>query len=155
MEREDGSFVLAPLNGAFKALLAAFERDVGVSGPRYFLLRVLVVDGGEDGLGQGEVCRRFRVDPSRVTRIAKAAEAEGLIRRVRDPADNRVLRLYPTDEGRRVYEEAALNEERFRSRVGEAVSQQDLEELRQTLEKLERAATGEKPESAREVQIEL
>lgn len=157
MEREDGNPVLAPVGRAFKALLAAFERDVGISGPRYFLLEILVLED-EAGLSQGEVCRRFRVDPSRVTRMAKAAQEEGLIQRVRGSEDSRVMWMYPTDEGRRVYEEAAGRVDRFQSRMSAAVGEQELEDLRRTLGKLERAAEEEmgspREGSAREVEVE-
>lgn len=153
MEREDGNLVLAPIGRAFKALLSAFERDVGISGPRYFLLEILVLEGGEGGVAQGDICRRFKVDPSRITRLAKAAESEGLIRRVRDPEDNRVVRMYPADKGRRAYEEAAEHRSRFQRRVSEAVSDQELEDLRRTLDKLERAALEEEVESAGEARV--
>ena len=40
------------------------------------------------------------MDPSRVTRTAQSLEGDGLIRRERDVEDNRVMRMYLTEEGR-------------------------------------------------------
>lgn len=95
--------VLPSLALAFKRMLATIERESGVGGMKWFLLTVL---GRRDGLSQGEFVREHEIaDPSRVTRTAQALEAEGWIRRERDPEDNRVVRMYLTEEGRRVIEE--------------------------------------------------
>ena len=54
----------------------------------------------KDGISQGELSERFEVGPSRVTRLAKKLERDGLLRRERDPEDNRVVRMYLTEKGR-------------------------------------------------------
>ena len=122
--------VLAPVGLAFKKMLRAFEQDTGASASKYFLLEMLV---RKDGISQGEVCHRFEVDPSRITRIARALENEGLVRRERDPDDQRVVRLYLTEEGRQVTSELSARRERFERRVREALSEEDVDELRRIL----------------------
>src|SRR5918995_2807797 len=87
--------VLPSLALAFKRLVAAIERETGVAGMKWFLLTVL---GRSDGLSQGEFTQEYEMDPSRVTRTAQSLEADGLIRRERDPGDNRVMRMYLTEE---------------------------------------------------------
>jgi MarR family transcriptional regulator, organic hydroperoxide resistance regulator len=95
--------LMPALARAFKRAVALLERESGVPGMWWFVMRVL---SRRDGLSQGEFVREHEVaDPSRVTRTAQALEAEGWIRRERDPEDNRVVRMYLTDEGRRVVEE--------------------------------------------------
>jgi DNA-binding MarR family transcriptional regulator len=91
--------VLVPVGLAFRSMLRAFDRDTGVSAPRWFILSMLAE---EDGLSQGELCRRFDQDPSGVTRLAPGLATERLIRRERDPEDNRVVRMYLTDEGHKL-----------------------------------------------------
>src|SRR5215210_6199733 len=73
--------LLAPLGLAFWRMKHAFEREVGLSAATWFLLRMLIA---EEGVSQGEVSRRFEVDPSRITRLAQRLEGEGLLERVRD-----------------------------------------------------------------------
>lgn len=95
--------LMPALARAFKRAVALVERESGVPGMWWFVMRVL---SRRDGLSQGEFVREHEVaDPSRVTRTAQALEAEGWIRRERDPEDNRVVRMYLTEEGRRVIEE--------------------------------------------------
>ncbi|MBV8828023.1 MAG: MarR family transcriptional regulator [Acidobacteriaceae bacterium] len=127
---EDMDLVLAPVGLAFKKMLKAFERDTGVSPGKYFVLRMLA---RQDGISQGEAWNRFAVDPSRITRLAKSLEKEGLVRRERDPEDNRVVRMYLTEEGHRMIDEFSSRHERFESRVREAVSEEDLGELQRIL----------------------
>ena len=59
-------------------------------------------------MSQGEMSRLCGVDPARVGR---ALEKEGLVRRKCDPEDGRVVRLYLTEEGRRVLVERPEVEE--------------------------------------------
>lgn len=47
----------------------------------------------------GDLAKAFFLLPSSVTAAAKALEAKGLVRRVRDPQDGRAWLLSPTNEG--------------------------------------------------------
>ena len=125
----DGS--LMPLLGlAFWRMKHAFEREVGLSAATWFLLTMLI---DEDGISQGEVSHRFEVDPSRITRLAQRLEKEGLLRRERDPEDNRVVRLHVTEEGRRLIESRRECREGFEDRARREFSPEELAELRRAL----------------------
>ena len=137
---EEVNPVLAPLALAFKRMVAAIERETGVSGLRWFILTRLA---REDGQSQGEIGRYYEMDPSRVTRTAQAMENEGLIRRERDPEDNRVVRMYLTGEGRRLLEKRPALNEYLRSRVHAVLSEEELRELRRMLGALAEAMKKE------------
>ena len=122
----DGDLVLVPVGLAFRSMLRAFERDTGVCAPRWFILSMLAE---EDGLSQGEVCRRFEQDPSRITRLAQGLANDRLIRRERDPEDNRVVRMYLTDEGRELVGGFPDRLVAFERRVRRAVDDAELREL--------------------------
>jgi MarR family transcriptional regulator, organic hydroperoxide resistance regulator len=129
--------VLPPLALAFKRTVATIERESGIEGMKWFLLTVL---SRRDGLSQGEFCRDYEMlDPSRVTRTAQALGAEGLLRRERDAEDNRTVRMYLTDEGRRLLERLPEANERVRRRMRGALSDEELEELRRMLWRLAEA----------------
>src|ERR671920_2494589 len=123
---DDGS-VMPLLGLAFWRMKHAFEREVGLSAATWFLLSMLIE---EDGISQGEVSHRFEVDPSRITRLAQRLQDEGLLRRKRDPEDNRVVRLYITEEGRLLIEDCQERRERFESRFRREFSSEELAELR-------------------------
>ena len=122
--------VLPSLALAFKRLVTTIERESGVGGMKWFLLTVL---GRRDGLSQGEFTQEYEMDPSRVTRTAQSLEADGLIRRERDPEDNRVMRMYLTEKGSGVLDRLPEINEQLRRRVHSVLSEEEFEELRRML----------------------
>jgi DNA-binding MarR family transcriptional regulator len=128
--------IYASVGSAFKRLLFAFESEVGMSPPRYFLLHMVAK---EENISQGQVGHLSGVDPSRVTQVAKSLERDGLIQRHRDPKDNRVVRMRLRPEGRRVFEEAYAKREVLRARIRRVLSQEEEDELRRLLDKVAEA----------------
>jgi MarR family transcriptional regulator, organic hydroperoxide resistance regulator len=129
-----------PLLGlAFWRMKHAFEREVGLGAATWFLLSMLI---DEEGISQGEVGQRFEVDPSRITRLAQRLEREGLLRRERDPEDNRVVRLHATEEGRRLIESRQEGREWFEERVRREFSPEEMAEFRRALGVVARLMKG-------------
>jgi len=122
--------VLPSLALAFKRMLTTIERESGVGGMKWFLLTVL---DRRDGLSQGEFTQEYELDPSRVTRTAQSLEADGLIRRERDVDDNRVMRMYLTEEGSQVLDRLPEINAQLRRRVHSVLSEEEFEELRRML----------------------
>lgn len=122
--------LLAPLGLAFKRMTALVERETGLSAPKWFLLLTL---SKHDGISQGEVSEVFEIDPSRVTRIGQAMEAEGLVRRERDPEDNRVMRMYLADQGRVALERLPELNALLETRIMGAFSEEEAERLGRNL----------------------
>lgn len=122
--------VLAPLGLSFKRMTAMVERETGVSARTWFVLSML---SKEEGISQGEMCQRFGLDPSRLTRIGQALEREGMIRRERDPEDNRVVRMYLTEEGRALLRHLPGLGEELERRIRGVMSDEELNELRRLL----------------------
>jgi len=122
--------VLPSLALAFKRMIATIERESGVGGMKWFLLTVL---GQRDGLSQGEFTQEYEMDPSRVTRTAQSLEGDGLIRRERDAEDNRVMRMYLTEDGLAVLDRLPEINDQLRSRVHSVLSEEEFEELRRML----------------------
>jgi MarR family transcriptional regulator, organic hydroperoxide resistance regulator len=130
-EVQDISDSLLPSLGlAFWRMKHAFEREVGLSTATWFLLNMLIE---EDGISQGEVSHRFEVDPSRITRLAQRLQDEGLLRRERDPEDNRVVRLHATGEGRLLIESRQERSEGFEDQVRRMFSPEEMAEFRRAL----------------------
>ena len=134
---QDTGPLLAPLGFAFWKVKGAFERETGVSAGTWFTLALLA---REDGMSQGELSQRFDIDPSRVTRLAKRLEREGLLRKNRDRGDKRVVRMYLTEKGRGLFEDLSDRRERFDRRVGAVLSPEELKELRRMLGALAESA---------------
>ena len=130
------ALMLASLGLAFKRMAAVVERETGVSTRKWFALSML---GKEDGISQGDMCQRFGLDPSRLTRLSQALEREGMIRRERDPKDNRVVRVYLTEKGREKLRHLPTLGEKLGRRVHGVLSDEELKDLRRMLVVLARA----------------
>ena len=131
--------VMAHLALAFKRMVTLVEGETGVAGLKWFILTRLAE---EDGRSQGDVSRFYEMDPSRVTRTAQAMENEGLIHRERAPEDNRVVRMYLTDEGRRLLEKRPALNQMLHDRINAVLDEEELRELRRMLGALAGAMKG-------------
>src|ERR687886_1125493 len=127
---EDVGPLLAPLGLAFWRMKSAFEREIGVSAGTWFSLTLL---SKKDGISQGELSQKFEIDPSRVTRLAKRLESEGLILRKRDSEDHRIVRMYLSDEGRGLLEDLSEQCVRFNRQIAAMLNPEELKELRRML----------------------
>lgn len=79
------------------------DPESGLSPERASLLSVLVYGGTR---AVGELARAEQLTPPAITRTVRALEEEGLVRRRRDPDDQRRVLVEPTEAGRRRMERA-------------------------------------------------
>jgi DNA-binding MarR family transcriptional regulator len=77
--------------------LAQEDRATGVSAPRLSALSVLVFGGTRT---IGTLATDEGVTPPTMTRLIAAMAADGLVERLEDPADRRVVRVQATSAGR-------------------------------------------------------
>jgi DNA-binding MarR family transcriptional regulator len=77
--------------------LAQDDRATGVSAPRLSALSVLVFGGPRT---IGELAGIEGVTPPTMTRLVAAMVADGLVVRLEDPADRRIVRVEATGAGR-------------------------------------------------------
>ena len=83
-------------------LLRRLRREdvrAGLTGPRLSALSVIVFGGP---ITLGDLAAAEQVKPPTMTRLVRALEDEGLVRRASDPADGRVVRLRATTKGENV-----------------------------------------------------
>jgi len=116
---------------AYKPLLQALN----LTYPQYLTMLVL---WERDGLTVGEVSTRLLTDPGSLTPLLKRLESEGLISRTRSKADERVVLLTLTEQGKALREKARRIPQCILSASGISVErlqalQQDLLGLRGNL----------------------
>jgi DNA-binding MarR family transcriptional regulator len=78
-------------------------QELGLTYPQYLAMMVLW-EG--DGITIGDVSNRLLTDPGSVTPLLKRLEAEGLLKRIRSSADERVVELFLTDKGLNLRQQA-------------------------------------------------
>jgi len=89
---------------AYKPLL----RELGLTYPQFLVMVVLwQAEDGERGPTVGEIGEKLFLETSTLTPLLKRLEAAGYLRRQRDAADERVVRITLTDAGRALRERAA------------------------------------------------
>jgi DNA-binding MarR family transcriptional regulator len=84
---------------AAHAFTAAYKPLLEPLGLTYSQYLVLLVLWEEDGLDVKRIAARLHLDPGTVTPLLKRLERDGLLRRGRDPANERHLRVELTDAG--------------------------------------------------------
>ncbi len=82
-----------------------FFRKFDLTVSRYYALYHI---GGNPGISFSQLSDRMVCDKSNVTRIVKGLEAAGYVTREPHETDGRTLRLYLTEEGTAVYQQAAI-----------------------------------------------
>lgn len=90
------------LYAASRAMIQAYQPllvPLGLTYPQYLVLLVL---WEEDGASVKRLGERLQLDSGTLTPLLKRLEAAGLLSRVRDRADERVVRIHLTGAGRRL-----------------------------------------------------
>ncbi|MFI7419445.1 MarR family winged helix-turn-helix transcriptional regulator [Nonomuraea sp. NPDC049684] len=113
------------LGGACAELRQAFARHVGMSPHRVQLLIRLWRDGETS---HSELRRTLGIDGASVTRLVKEFEAEGLVSRRLDPADNRYTLSALTPAGERCAADLDRSHQAYQERLlgGVTPHQRDL-----------------------------
>jgi DNA-binding MarR family transcriptional regulator len=113
-----------------RAAKAVFLRRVGISDSRVHALGVLYRYGE---MSQNELQRRLDVDGAAVTRQVKQLEAEGLLSRRVDPADNRFTLVTLTAEGKETLREVVRTAREFIAEALKGISAEDLAGVQRTM----------------------
>jgi DNA-binding MarR family transcriptional regulator len=129
--------VLLALFQTASAIEDRFEdalEKVGLSVPKYFLLTQLGT--AREPLALGELAARLSCVRSNITQLVDRLEGEGLVRRMDDPADRRVVRASLTPLGARRQLEARRISERVASELIESLSESEQKALLRALARL-------------------
>lgn len=122
--------LLQQLGRSSRAMYGAFESLVGEALPRWRVLRAL-----EElrTASQKQLAAHLQMDPGALTRQLKQLQADGLVRRDTDPADNRQTLVTLDAGGRALLTQAAPHRQEF---FRQALADIDPEQLEVTLEVL-------------------
>jgi DNA-binding MarR family transcriptional regulator len=127
--------VCFPLYAATRAVTHAYApllAEVELTYPQY--LTMLALWEAEQPPTVGELGKRLRLDSGTLTPLLKRLEAAGHVRRRRDPADERRVRLELTPQGRALRDRVTEVPVRLASSMG--LTQRDARDLRRLLGKL-------------------
>jgi len=89
---------------AFNRVYKPELERLGLTYPQFLVLLVL---WEQDGVSVKEIGQRLYLDSGTLTPLLKRLEAAGLVRRARDPQDERLVRISLTERGRALKVQAA------------------------------------------------
>ncbi len=113
---ENLCFAVYQANHAFTAAYRPLLEPLGLTYPQYLVMLLL---WEADGLAVKEIGARLGLDSGTLTPLLKRMEAAGLVRRARDAADERQVRIALTPAGRAMEAEAAAIFPALACRIGE------------------------------------
>lgn len=97
-------FAIYSANGAFNRAYKPLLDEIGLTYPQYVTMIAL---WEEDGRTVGQLGERLFLESNTLTPLLKRLEAAGLLRRERDPRDERQVRVRLTEAGRALKARAA------------------------------------------------
>lgn len=132
--------VVQQLGRTYRALLSAFDINLGQPLPRW---RILLALYQREERSQKDLAEDLRMDPAALTRQVKAMQRLGLIARRSDERDNRLTNVMLTAQGRKVVRQTLPQRTRFFDQLLEGLSEEDLQSVSQLLDVLEQRLRGE------------
>ena len=135
--KRHGTPIGLQLASTAKAVSRAFNdrlAEAGGSVPTWLILSSLKGDAWRTQL---ELARAVGIEGPTLTRHLDGLEDDGLVRRVRDTADRRAVKVELTDEGERLFRQLREAVIAFNRELTNGVSDAELERARATLSRLE------------------
>ncbi len=125
-------------------------RDFDVTGPEYFLIRLLSVEGTKS---VSEIASHLSLTQATASNVINAAQSKGLVAKVKDPDDRRVTLISLTEEGEILLERVKRERLKRTGKILRRLSESELEDLVRIFSKLkESLVDGESPPDRNEAQ---
>jgi DNA-binding MarR family transcriptional regulator len=125
--------LLAQFSQVFRTVADSFTDQAGMHRAQAILTCTLAK---QDGMTQSEIAEQLSIQGATVTNMLQRMEEAGLVVRRRDAEDNRLVRVYLTDEGRRKEQELNKQFQDLENAIFHGVSQEDRNRLRGLLVQL-------------------
>lgn len=132
--------LLSQVAQTFRSLADTFMDQIGLHRAQATVLCRLFV---QDGLTQSEIAEQLAVQGATVTTMLQRMEEADLVARRRDPDDNRLVRVYLTDAGRRLERDINAQFTKVEEATFAGLSPQDRVALRRMLQQMLRNMNGE------------
>jgi len=124
---------------------ATLGKPYVITPQQWFVLSVLA---SEDDLPIGTVAQHLVVDASVVTGIVKRLEQHGLVERVHDRTDYRLVRLHLTAEGREITRQLSDAATAFNQRLLQGFSHKEQVKLQEQLARIRANALSTREETS-------
>ena len=120
-----------------RAVAQAFDRAITAAGGSAATWQVLLLVRSGDWSTQSQLAKAMGVTGATLTHHLKGLEAEGLVRRWREPANGRVQRVELTPAGVEMFERLRAVAQRHDERLRSTLSDDEIGQLRAILDRLD------------------
>jgi len=120
-----------------RAVSQVFDRAMAEAGGSTATWQVLLLVRSGDWSTQSQLAKAMGVTGATLTHHLKGLEADGLVRRWREPANGRVQRVELTPEGAEIFERLRTVAQRHDERLRAALSDAEIGQLRAILDRLD------------------
>ena len=90
---------------------------------------ITIANIDDDGLNMSSLSRILGIDNSTGTRIIDNLEMKGLVSRVRDKIDNRIVKIFLTNKGKKIHNSIELELEKIGCEIENQINLKTKEEL--------------------------
>lgn len=97
----------------------------------------------EDGISQRVLAQALHITPPTATNTLKRMERDGWVKRRRDESDQRIVRVYLTEQSKRLRREARASFRELDREMTSMLTEQECEALREALLKVHRYLAGQ------------
>ena len=125
--------LLAQFAQAYRTLSDTFMEQITMHRAQATVLCKLFL---QDGMTQSEIAHQLAVQGATVTDMLQRMEENNLVKRRRDDEDNRLVRVYLTEEGRQKERRVAEQFLKLESQIFEGFDEHERVQLRQLLKRL-------------------
>lgn len=116
-------FLIHETSHAISRSFGTMMAPLGLTRPQ---VRVIVWTDHSPGITQAELCERLNSSPMAMTGLLDRMEAKNLVKRVEDPKDRRVKRIFLTDGALALMPEMEKLAERFKQEVRKGLTPEDI-----------------------------
>jgi len=116
-------FLIHETSHALSLGYSAIMAPLGLTRPQ---VRVLVWADHVPGITQAELCERLNSSPMAMTGLLDRMEGKDLVKRVEDPKDRRVKRIYLTEGALKLKPDMDALAERYKVTVRQGLSAEDI-----------------------------
>ena len=131
-------FLIHETSHALSQGYSAVMAPLGLTRPQ---VRVLVWADHMPGISQAELCERLSSSPMAMTGLLDRMEGKDLVKRVEDPNDRRVKRIYLTEGALKLKPDMDAIAERFKVAVREGLSATEIAAAQRVLATMKANAT--------------
>jgi len=112
----------------FCNLKALYQRNLKLSNISFQQILV-IANIDDDGLKMSSLSKKLGIDNSTGTRLIDGLEMKGIVRRVRDRFDNRIVKIFLTNRGEKIYSSIEFELEKIGHKIENQISLKTKEEL--------------------------